>query len=126
MNDDKMNILGSLPTPCYVIDEQALIHNLEVLQYVEQQTGCHILLAQKAFSAYHVYPLIAQYISGTTASGIFEARLAHEEMGNKQVHVFSPAYKDEDFDYLTTICDHIVFNSFSLFYREIFGKICYN
>lgn len=113
MNDDKMNILGSLPTPCYVIDEQALIHNLEVLQYVEQQTGCHILLAQKAFSAYHVYPLIAQYISGTTASGIFEARLAHEEMGNKQVHVFSPAYKDEDFDYLTTICDHIVFNSFS-------------
>ena len=103
----------NLPTPCYVIDEAALIKNLEILQDVEQRTGCHVLLAQKAFSSYCTYPLIAQYISGTTASGIFEARLAHEEMGNKQVHVFSPAYKDEDFDKLLEICDHIVFNSFS-------------
>lgn len=113
MIDNKSEVLKALPTPCYVIDENDLVRNLKVLQYVEQQTGCHILLAQKAFSAYHVYPLIAQYISGTTASGIFEAQLAHEEMGNKQVHVFSPAYKDEDFDRLTEICDHIVFNSFS-------------
>lgn len=113
MIDNKSEVLKALPTPCYVIDENDLVRNLKVLQYVEQQTGCHILLAQKAFSAYHVYPLIAQYISGTTASGIFEAQLAHEEMENKQVHVFSPAYKDEDFDRLTEICDHIVFNSFS-------------
>lgn len=106
------NIIN-LPTPCYVIDEAALIKNLEILQDVEQRTGCHVLLAQKAFSSYCTYPLIAKYISGTTASGVFEARLAHEEMGNKQVHVFSPAYKDEDFDKLLEICDHIVFNSFS-------------
>ena len=102
-----------LPTPCYVIDEQALTDNLKLLQRVEQETGCHVLLAQKAFSAYHVYPLIASYISGTTASGLFEAQLAYEEMGNKQIHVYAPAFKDEDFDELLRICDHIVFNSFS-------------
>ena len=106
------NLLG-LPTPCYVIDEAALIRNLEILRKVEVHTGCHILLAQKAFSSYCTYPLISEYISGTTSSGIFEARLAHEEMGDKQIHVFSPAYKDEDFDELLKICDHIVFNSFS-------------
>ena len=106
------NIL-SLPTPCYVIDEKSLIHNLEILQHVEQETGCHVLLAQKAFSAYHTYPLISQYISGTTASGLFEARLAYEEMPDKQIHVYSPAYTDKDFDELLNICDHIIFNSFS-------------
>ncbi len=110
---DKIEILKTLPTPCYVIDEEALIRNLSVLHSVEEKTGCHILLAQKAFSSYCVYPLISQYISGTTSSGLFEARLAHEEMGNRQVHVFSPAYKDEEFDELLKICDHIVFNSFS-------------
>ena len=109
---DKYEIVKTLPTPCYVIDEEALIKNLITLKSVEQRTGCHVLLAQKAFSSYSVYPLIAKYISGTTASGLFEARLAYEEMGNRQIHVFSPAYKDEDFDELLDICDHIVFNSF--------------
>lgn len=105
--------LLSLPTPCYVIDEKALIRNLKLLHEVEEKSGAHVLLAQKAFSAYHVYPLITQYISGTTASGLYEARLGHEEMPGKEVHVFSPAYRDEEFDMLTDICDHIVFNSFS-------------
>lgn len=113
MDGKKMQTLLSLPTPCYVIDEQKIIDNIKILNYVEKQTGCHVLLAQKAFSAYHLYPLIAEYISGTTASGIFEAKLAYEEMGNKQIHVYSPAYKDEDFDQLLDICDHIIFNSFS-------------
>lgn len=110
---NKKEILKQLPTPCYVIDEEALLKNLQILHGVEEAAGCHILLAQKAFSSYCTYPLIAQYLSGTTASGLFEAKLAREEMGNRQVHVFSPAYKDEDFDELLTICDHIVFNSFS-------------
>ncbi len=114
---DKTKILREFPTPCYVIDEEALIKNLEILKYVEEESGCHILLAQKAFSSYCVYPLIADYISGTTASGLFEAKLASEEMKNRQIHVFSPAYKDEDMPELFEICDHIVFNSFSQWKR---------
>lgn len=113
MVSEKEKKLLKAQTPCYVIDEEALVHNLEILRYVEEQTGCHVLLAQKAFSAYALYPLISRYISGTTASGLFEARLAYEEMKGKQVHVYSPAYKDEDFDALLSMCDHIVFNSFS-------------
>lgn len=100
----------SIPTPSYVIDEGRLIKNLEILKDIEETTGAHILLAQKAFSNFALYPLIGKYISGTTASGIFEARLGFEEMG-KENHVFAPAYKDEDMATLGTICDHIIFNS---------------
>lgn len=113
MDKNKIQSLMSLPTPCYVIDEQAIIKNLETLKYVEQKTGCNVLLAQKAFSAYHLYPLISEYISGTTASGLFEAKLAYEEMNSRQIHVYSPAYTDEEFEQLLGMCDHIVFNSFS-------------
>lgn len=102
----------SLKTPCYVIDEGKLKDNLQILSEVEKAAGCKILLAQKAFSAFCAYPLIGKYISGTTASGLFEAKLGREEM-NKENHVFSPAYKDEEFDEIADLCDHIVFNSFS-------------
>lgn len=102
--------IDELKTPCYVIDEKKLRENLEVLKGVAERTGCKILLAQKAFSCFYEYPLIGQYLAGTTASGLFEARLGFEEMG-KENHVFSPAYKDEDFEELTKICDHIIFNS---------------
>jgi carboxynorspermidine decarboxylase len=108
-----MNWLENIKTPCYVIDEAALIRNLEILQSLEKRTGCKVLLAQKAFSAFALYPLISQYISGTTASGLFEARLAHEETQGREVHVFSPAYTEEDFAELVKICDCIVFNSFA-------------
>ena len=84
-----------LPTPCYVVDEGKIRKNLEILADLEQECGCHILLAQKAFSMYSLYPMIGQYISGTTASGLYEARLGYEEMG-KENHVFAPAYKEED------------------------------
>ena len=66
----------TLPTPCYIIDEAKLRSNLELLRKVEQESGAKILLAQKAFSCFAVYPLIAEYLSGTTASGLFEARLS--------------------------------------------------
>ncbi|MDO4618638.1 MAG: carboxynorspermidine decarboxylase [Clostridia bacterium] len=107
-----MYTIDTIPTPCYVIDESRLKKNLEILRDVEKRTGAHILLAQKAFSNYHYYPLISEYISGATASGLYEARLGHEEMHGEN-HVFSPAYKDDEFDELLDICDHIVFNSFS-------------
>ena len=100
-----------LHTPCYVIDRDRLEENLKVLRGVMDRTGCRILLAQKAFSCYAVYPLISQYLCGATASGLFEARLCHEEMPGRENHVFSPAFREEDFQEILGICDHIVFNS---------------
>ncbi len=103
---------SELPTPCFVVDEVLIEKNLKILQGVIQRTGCKILLAQKAFSLYKLYPLVGQYLSGTAASGLYEARLGREEMG-KENHVFSPAYRQADLAELTRICGHIVFNSFS-------------
>ena len=107
----------SLPTPCYVVDEALLKKNLEILKGVQDRTGCKILLAQKAFSMYSTYPLIGKYLAGTTASGLFEARLGKEEMPGGEVHVYSPAYGEAEFRELVTIADHIVFNSISQYER---------
>ena len=110
---EKSNLkVSSLPTPCYVVDEGLILKNLEILYNVSERTGAKILLAQKAFSMYELYPLIGRYLSGTTASSLFEARLGYEEMGG-ETRVFAPAYKESDMDELVKICDHIVFNSFS-------------
>ena len=103
--------IKALKTPCYVIDEKRLLHNAEVLSSVMSRTGCRILLAQKAFSNYDFYPLISGYISGTEASGLFEARLGKEEMPEGEVHVFCAAYRDEEIDEIISYADHIVFNS---------------
>ena len=100
-----------LNTPCYVIDRDRLEENLKILRGVMERTGCRILLAQKAFSCYALYPLISKYLCGATASGLFEARLCHEEMPGRENHVFSPAFREEDFPEILKICDHIVFNS---------------
>ncbi len=108
-----------LHTPCYVIDRDRLEENLRVLRGVMDRTGCRILLAQKAFSCYAVYPLISQYLCGATASGLFEARLCHEEMPGRENHVFSPAFRNEDMPEILSICDHIVFNSIRQL--ELFG-----
>lgn len=110
--------ISRVPTPSYVIDEKKLIQNCEILKRVQDEAGCKILLAQKAFSAYAEYPLIGQYLAGTTASGLFEARLGKEEMG-KENHVFSPAYKQDEFDEIVKICDHVIFNSFSQIKRFV-------
>lgn len=109
--------MDQLPTPCYVIDEKKLKENLRILKEVREEAGCKILLAQKAFSCFYEYPLIGQYLDGTTASGLYEARLGKEEMG-KENHVFAPAYKDEDIKELGEICDHIIFNSFAQLRRH--------
>lgn len=97
-------------TPYYIVDEELVRRNLEVLKQVKDATGCKILLAQKAFSMYSMYPLIASYLDGTTASGLYEAKLGYEKFG-RETHVFSPAYTDCDMDALIEIADHFVFNS---------------
>lgn len=100
-----------MKTPCYVVDEVRLEKNLRLLASVRRRAGVKVLLAQKAFSCYDFYPLVAQYLDGTTASGIFEARLAHEEMPHRENHVFNPAFTEEDMSQLVKWCDHVVFNS---------------
>ena len=103
--------IRDLKTPCYVIDEKKLTENAKILKSVISNTGCKILLAQKAFSNYDFYPLLSGSISGTEASGLFEARLGKEEMPEGEVHVFCAAYRDDEFDELLSYADHIVFNS---------------
>lgn len=100
----------NIPTPCYVIEEKLLKQNLEILKNVKDQTGCQILLAQKAFSMYPLYPLIGEYLDGVASSSLHEARLGFEEMG-KEVHTFSPAYIESEFDNIMKYSDCIVFNS---------------
>ncbi len=104
-------VFGALPTPCYVLDEQMLCRNGEILAGVAERTGCKILLAQKAFSNYDLYPTLAPYLAGTEASGLYEARLGGEEMSEGEVHVFCGAYRQEEFQELLKYADHIVFNS---------------
>ena len=107
-----MNInFNELPTPCYIVDERLLKKNLEILNSVQERTGCSILLALKGFSMHSVFPLVGKYLKGITASSLFEARLGYEKMG-KEVHAYAPAYVEEEFDELLGYCDHIVFNSF--------------
>lgn len=105
------DVFSGLPTPCYVLDEGQLRKNGEILAGVAQRTGCKILLAQKAFSNYDLYPVLSPYLAGTEASGLFEARLGREEMPEGEVHVFCAAYRDDEIGEIFGCADHIVFNS---------------
>lgn len=112
---------SGLLTPCYVIDEKKLRENGEILKRVQDRTGCKILLAQKAFSNYALYPLLSEYLAGTEASGLYEARLGKEEMPGKECHVFCGAYRREEFRQILSYADHIVFNSPSQLHK--YGKM---
>jgi carboxynorspermidine decarboxylase len=120
--------METLPTPCYIVDERLLIGNLKLLREVADACDCKILLAQKAFSMFAMYPLISEYLDGATASGLHEALLADEYMKTETIqsadfrrsmenHVFSAAYSDEEFDAVLPFCEYIVFNSFSQWER---------
>ncbi len=103
--------MNHIQTPAYVIDKDKLRENLELLAHVQKSSGAKILLAQKAFSAYSLYGLIGEYLAGTTASGLYEARLGYEEMKGSEVHVYSPAYSESEIEQLAGFADHIVFNT---------------
>ena len=102
--------LEHLPSPCYLVDEDLLIKNLELIQSIQNYTGCKFLLALKSFSMWSTFPIIKQYLEGTAASSLNEARLGREEIG-KELHVYSPAYNINEFDKIVELADHIVFNS---------------
>ena len=113
-------LFSGLSSPCYVIDEKMLRKNAEIISDVAKKCDSKILLAQKAFSNYDTYPLLSQFLAGTEASGLYEARLGKECMPQGEVHVFCGAYRDDEFDELLKYADHIVFNSVHQLAR--FGK----
>jgi carboxynorspermidine decarboxylase len=100
----------SINTPAYVADVSALRRNLDRIAHVKEKTGCQVLLATKAFARVDLFPLLAEVLDGTTASGLYEARLGHETFG-KQVHVYAPAFRDQDMPEILGYTDHIYFNS---------------
>ena len=108
--------LKRLPSPCFVVDEVAIERNLKILKAVEERSGAKILHALKAFSLWEMAPLTQQYLSGVCASGLYEATLGKEYYGG-EVHVFSAAFNDVDFNELLEFSDHIVFNSCSQLLR---------
>lgn len=105
-----------VPTPCYVLDELRLRKNMEILADIQKRTGVNIICALKGYSFWRSFPVIAEYLPGATASSLNEAKLAKQEMG-KQVHVFAPAYEDDEIDQILELADHITFNSFSQWCR---------
>ena len=112
--------INALSTPYYVVDETLLTRNLEILRRVADESGCKILLAQKAFSMFSLYPLVSRYLDGTTASGLFEAKLGYEEFGG-ETHVFSVAFTDSEFESVLGMCSHVVLNSFAQ-WEKLKGK----
>ena len=98
-----------LPTPCFILDGVRLRENLETAARIRREADCKILLATKAFALPAVFPLMRDYLDGTTASGKYEARLGAEEFG-KEVHVYSPAYAAGEVAELTKLAQHIYFN----------------
>lgn len=103
---------NKVPSPAYVVDEAALEQNLALLDDVQRSAGCKIILALKGFSMFSVFPLIRKTLCGATASSLNEARLAREEFKG-EVHVYAPAYRDDEFGQYLELADHIVFNSFN-------------
>ncbi len=112
--------LSCVPSPCFIVSDQALRKNLEVLRHVKQETGCRILLALKAFAMHSVFPLLRETLDGTCASSPFEARLGRELFGG-EVHTFSAAYSEDDIVEVIAHSGCVVFNSFPQWER--FGPV---
>lgn len=108
--------LAALQTPCYVVNKQQLERNLQLLQYVQQQADCKIVLAFKGFAMWSLASLVRQYLPGTSASSVSEAKLGREMYGG-ELHVYAPAYSDADMAEHVKIANHIVFNSPSQYKR---------
>ncbi|WP_418640387.1 carboxynorspermidine decarboxylase [Sulfurimonas sp. ST-27] len=107
--------MNPIKTPCYICEETLLEKNLQTLAYVQEQSGAKIILALKGFAMWSTFELVAKYLKGCTASGLYEAKLAREEFckynPDAEVHTYSPAYKDDEIEEIAKISDHIVFNS---------------
>ncbi len=107
---------SKVPSPCYVMEEDLLRKNLTLIRSVKERAGVNIILAFKAFAMWKAFPIIREYIPYSTASSIYEAQLAYEEMGSK-AHTYSPAYTEEDFPLILKYSSHITFNSVNQYNR---------
>ena len=108
--------ITNLQTPCWLLDETLLKNNLEILKHIKDKSGAKILLALKGYALYQSFDLVSRYLDGCCASGLNEALLAYEEFG-KEVHTYSPAFKEDNFDQIAKISNHIVFNSPNQIYK---------
>ena len=108
--------ITKVPSPCYVMEEEKLRNNLTLIKRVADETGVEIIMAFKAFAMWKSFPIFREYIHYTTASSVYEARLAYEEFGSR-AHTYTPAYTDENFADFLKYSSHITFNSLSQFER---------
>jgi len=108
--------LTDLPTPCYVLDQAVLRHNLQIIDRIRSASGAKVLLALKAFALWRLFPMLSETLDGVTASSLNEGRLGREQFA-KQVHLYAPAYRDDDFEQIIQFVDHVTFNSFSQWRR---------
>jgi len=112
MKTEIIKDINSLPSPAYICEEQLLRKNLELLKKVQDEADVKILLALKGFALWSTFDICKEYLQGCCASGLHEALLAKEKFG-KQVHTYSPAFKEEEIDEIIKISNHLVFNSFT-------------
>ena len=110
LTNTRMQLYPEISSPAYVIEQNLLLSNLKLLQRVQQEAGVEIICALKGFSFYHVFPIVKQYLAGSTASSLHEARLAFEEMGMK-CHAYTPAYLPSEFPEFMKYASHMTFNS---------------
>lgn len=113
--------MEKVPSPCYVMEETLLRKNLSLIKQVKERAGVEIILAFKAFAMWKSFSIFREYIDYTTASSLYEARLAYEEFGSK-AHTYSPAYTDTDFPQIMACSSHITFNSLSQ-YRRFYAQV---
>ena len=114
--DNILSHLQDIPSPCYVVEEELLRRNLALIHHVAQESGAEIILAFKAFALWKTFPVFREYISHTTASSLFEARLAFEEFGSR-AHTYSPAYIESEFPQILACSKCVTFNSLSQYAR---------
>ncbi len=105
-----------LPSPCWLLEETLLKKNLELIQEIKSKTGTKVLLALKGYALWKSFPLLKPYLDGCCASGLHEAKLAHETF-SKEIHTYSPAFKEDELEEIALISHHLVFNSPAQFKR---------
>ncbi len=105
-----------IPSPAFVLDERRLIRNLERMAHVQHEAGVSIILALKGFAMWRVFPFIARYLKGGTASSLHEARLIYEEMG-RPAHTYAAAFMPDEVEAILSMSSHITFNSVAEYER---------